>query len=115
MPTALPSRRHDDRRLTFSQTVVLLVHIARIRILDMRLSALYGGRSGGGRNRTGRLYCTSSGAGSRSMSRSGPCCRGSRSRRMSNRYGQRCRCLSYRSGAPQMPISSISNLNTRDD
>jgi hypothetical protein len=41
MPTALPTRRHDDRRLTFSQTVVFLTLIARIRVLDMRLSALY--------------------------------------------------------------------------
>jgi hypothetical protein len=41
MPTLLPSRRHDDRRLTFSQTVMFLVLIARIRILDMRLAALY--------------------------------------------------------------------------
>ena len=41
MPTLLPSRRHDDRRLTFSQTVAFLVLIARIRILDMRLSAVY--------------------------------------------------------------------------
>ena len=41
MPTALPSRRHDDPRLTLSQTVVFLVLIARVRILNMRLSALY--------------------------------------------------------------------------
>ena len=41
MPTALPSRRRDDRRLTFSQTIMFLVLIARIRILDMRLSAVY--------------------------------------------------------------------------
>ena len=41
MPTALPSRRHDDRRLTLLQTVAFLALIARARILDMRLSALY--------------------------------------------------------------------------
>jgi hypothetical protein len=41
MPTALPSRRHDGRRLTFPQTVVFLTLIVRVRVLDMRLSALY--------------------------------------------------------------------------
>ena len=41
MPTALPFRRHDDRRLTFAQTVVFLVLIVRVRVLDMHLSALY--------------------------------------------------------------------------
>ena len=43
MPTQLPvsPRRHDDRCLTFSQTVAFLILIARVRILDMRLSALY--------------------------------------------------------------------------
>lgn len=41
MLTALPSRQHDDRRLTISQTVAFLILIARIRIIDMRLSAVY--------------------------------------------------------------------------
>jgi hypothetical protein len=41
MPTLIPSRRYDDRRLTFSQTAVFLVLIVRVRILDARLSALY--------------------------------------------------------------------------
>lgn len=42
-PTDLPTapRRHDDRHLTFSQTAVFLTLIVRIRILDMRLSAVY--------------------------------------------------------------------------
>jgi hypothetical protein len=43
MPTQLPAnpRRHDSRRLTFSQTGVFLILIMRIRVLDMRLSVLY--------------------------------------------------------------------------
>ena len=41
MPTLLPSQRHDDRRLTLSQTAVFLVLILRVRVLDMRLSAVY--------------------------------------------------------------------------
>jgi len=41
MPTALPSRRHDDRRLTISQTAMFLALIVRVRILDVRLSAVY--------------------------------------------------------------------------
>ena len=43
MPTQLPAgpRRHDSRRLTLSQTVVFVILIVQIRILDMRLSAVY--------------------------------------------------------------------------
>lgn len=55
MPTQLPvsPRRHDDRCLPPSQTVVFLTLIARVRILYMRLSALYARAERRGREQHG--------------------------------------------------------------
>lgn len=41
MPVSLPARTPRDRRLLLSESVRFLILVARVRVLDARLAALY--------------------------------------------------------------------------